>query len=321
MERHERLAIAFVAIFCIGVLHNRYLKKFEPSPEKLNLKLIDKHLLQTVKNGKPNLWIHTSTEKNARNWLSFNSRNTNKLNQPYIDMCVETIVKWCGDSFNVCLISDDTFHRLLSNWTIDLDKLPEPIKSRTRVLGLLRLLHKYGGVIMPNSFLMMRDMKPYHEKMLGVDNCYVGELVNRNSGAEYSTHFPSHKIIGAKKNNDRIKKIADYLEVQLSIDNTSETDFYGNLDRYIFKLVNNGAINLIGSDLVGTKDMEGDTVLLEHLLGEKKIEFNKNMFGVYIPKDELLKRNKYQWFTRMSKVQIISSNVILGKLFTLSYSN
>ena len=269
MERHERIAVAFIAIFCVGVLRNRYLKKVEPSPEKQNFKLVNDHLLKTVKNGKPNLWIHTSKEMNARNWLSFNSRNSFKLNQPYINMCVETIIKWCGDSFNICLINDDTFHKLLDNWAIDLDKVPEPIKSRTRVLGLLRLLYKYGGVIMPNSFLMMRDMKPYHEKMLGVDNCYVGELVNINSGAEYNT-FPSHKIIGARKNNDRIKKIADYLEVQLSIDNTIETDFYGNLDRYIFKLVNNGAINLIGSDLVGTKDMEGDTVLLEHLLGEKK---------------------------------------------------
>ena len=55
MERHERLAVAFVAIFCIGVLRNRYLKKYEPSPEQQNFKLIDQHLLKTVKNGKPNL--------------------------------------------------------------------------------------------------------------------------------------------------------------------------------------------------------------------------------------------------------------------------
>ena len=321
MERHERLAVAFVAIFCIGVLRNRYLKKYEPSPEQQNFKLIDQHLLKTVKNGKPNLWIHTNKEINSRNWLSFNSRNSLKLNQPYINMCVETIVKWSGDSFNVCLINDNTFHKLLDNWTIDLDKVPEPIKARTRVLGLLRLLYKYGGVVMPNSFLMMRDMKPYHEEMLGANNCYVAELVNRNVGADYSKFFPSHKIIGAKAKCDKIKNITDYLEIQLSTDTTNETEFYGNLDRYIYKLVNNGAIHLMGGNLVGTKDTEGELVLVDDLLGEKKVEFDKNMFGVYIPKDELLKRRNFQWFLRMSKVQIISSSVILGKLFTLSYSH
>ena len=31
---------------------------------------------------KPILWIHTSTELNARNWESFYSRSNKKLNQP-----------------------------------------------------------------------------------------------------------------------------------------------------------------------------------------------------------------------------------------------
>ena len=76
---------------------------------------------------------------------------------------------------NICLINDDTFGRILDNWTIDLDKLPEPI-DRTRKLGLLRLIHKFGGVLMPNSFLMM-DFKPYRE-VLG-SGCYVGEFVTK----------------------------------------------------------------------------------------------------------------------------------------------
>ena len=89
----------------------------------------------------------------------------------------------------------------------------------------------------------------------------------------------------------------------------------------IYKLVNNGAVHLMKGNLVGAKDVEGEVVLIDDLLSETKIEFDNSMFGVYISKNELLKRRNLQWFLKMSKVQIISSNVILGKLFTLSYTH
>ena len=80
-------------------------------------------------------------------------------------MCVETIIKHCGESFNICLINDSSFDKLLNRWSIDLDKLPQPMKERTRTLGCLRLLEKYGGVLLPNSMLLMRDFIHYHEKI------------------------------------------------------------------------------------------------------------------------------------------------------------
>ena len=80
------------------------------------------------------------------------------------------------------------------------------------------------------------------------------------------------------------------------------------------------AIHKIPGNLMGAKDVNGDIVIIDHLLENSKIEFDKGAFGIYLPSDEILKRQKYGWFVRSNKVQILSSNTNVGKLFALSYN-
>ena len=61
--------------------------------------------------GKPNIWIHIDYEKNSRNWKSFYSRNSRHLNQPYLHLTIKSIIRYCQDDFNICLINDDTGNR------------------------------------------------------------------------------------------------------------------------------------------------------------------------------------------------------------------
>jgi len=319
--RFQKLLGAFVIITALGILYDKYKDKYDPGEDNIQFNLVQKHLLNGEGSDKPVMWVHTEHNTNSRYWSSFYSRSNNKLNQPYINMCIETIVKWSGDSFNICLINDDSFHKLLPSWTINLDKLPEPLKSRTRQLGLFRLLYKYGGTIVPNSFLMMRDFLPYHKRYLGKKGCYVGEFVSRNNISEKKRLFPSHRLVGCEKGNKTIKDLCNYLEVSLSTDNSAAADFEGNLDRNLFKKVNSGVMSVIPGNLLGTKTKEGYVVLLDDLLKEGLIKFDSEMFGIYLPKDEMLKRRNYEWFVRSNKVQILSGNTILAKMFTLSYSN
>lgn len=316
-----RLLAAFIVITAVGVLYDKYKDKYDPGEDVVQFDLVQKYLLNGSGSDKPLLWVHMEHNKNARHWGSFYSRTNSNLNQPYIKMCVDTIIKWCGESFNICFINDNSFFKLLSNWTIDMDKLPEPIKSRTRKLGQFRLLHKYGGVVMPNSMLVMRDFMPFHKKYLGLKGCYMGEFVAKNSVSEKKRMFPSNKLIGCERGNEIIKDLCSYMEVSLSTDNSAETDFDGNLERLLFKRATDGVINMIPGNLLGTKTSEGYPILIDDLLKESKVDFDLNMFGIFIPKEDLLKRRNYEWFVRLNKVQILSSNIILAKMFTLSFSN
>jgi hypothetical protein len=52
---------------------------------------------------------------------------------------------------------------------------------------------------------------------------------------------------------------------------------------------------------------------------EKFLNVDMNtLFGIYIPRDELLKRPKYQWFSILPYEDILKSNLILAKFFKMS---
>ena len=139
--------------------------------------LIKKYLLNGNKylGGKPILWVHSTHNINARNWKNFGSRNTNNLNQPYILSCIETIVKNCGKSFHVCLIDDKSFARLLPKWDIDISNLAEPIRGHVRKLAIARLLYTYGGMQIPDSTIVVKDLLPIYDKSINSHGCFVGQ--------------------------------------------------------------------------------------------------------------------------------------------------
>ena len=317
--RIQRLLATFIIITAIGILYDKYKEKYDPEPEKQQFDLIQKYLLNGGDGNKPIIWIFTDYEVNARHWKTFGSRNTTDLNQPYIHMCIETIIKRCGDSFNVCLINSESFDKLLKDWTIDIDKLTKPIRNRVITLGLFRILYKYGGVLIPNSMIMMGDFKSIHNEYLGNEGCYVGEFVCRNITSDIIQTFPNMKLFGCQKRCKSVKELCNYMEVLISTDNSNETDFIGNLDRKIHKLNNSGSINKISGNLLGTKDINNKPVMIDDLLSSTNIEFDSELIAIYLPKDEILKRRKYNWFARSNKVQILSSNTNVAKLFTLGY--
>jgi hypothetical protein len=76
----------------------------------------------------------------------------------------------------------------------------------------------------------------------------------------------------------------------------------------------------VPGNLLGTKNSEGEIVIIDDLLENSNIKMDKSSFGIYLPSNEILKRNKYMWFARSNKIQILSSNTNVGKFFILSYN-
>ena len=109
-------------------------KKEQGSRELDKLDLIQEYLLngESANSQKPILWIHNSYKINARNWDSFKSRNTKDLNQPYLYLCIKSIIKHCGKSFNVVLIDDNSFRKLIPDWTVSMNIITDPIENHMR---------------------------------------------------------------------------------------------------------------------------------------------------------------------------------------------
>jgi len=255
---------------------------------------------------RPKIWIHSTYEKNARQWKDFYSRNTTDLNQPYIHLTIKSIINHCGADFNICLIDDETFSKLIPTWEVNMETLSEPHKSTYREIGMLQLLYLYGGIIVPNSFICTRNLAP----LLG-QNPFVAEMVNRTTSN--NNFMPSTKFMGANKGCPILKKMLAENKVDVNRHFTVEPKILGNIQKWLYNEVEAGSINLVNGKLIGTKTSKGKQILLEDLMSENYLDLDEEHYGIYIPADEVLARPKYQWLAHLSSNEVLKTNAIITK--------
>ena len=313
--------ILVIIIIALGILYQKYCEKQSTLFPKDNYEEMRKYLLNEsslAKSKKPILWIHVPHEYNARDWLSFGSRNSFDVNQPYLYLTVRTIIKHCDQSFYICIIDDKSFANLIPGWNIDMTIISDPILSNIRQLGIAKLLYNYGGINVPISFLCARDLIGLYEKGTNGDTMFVCENVNMNITSTTDLFYPDARFMGALKNNEIMKQYIDFMQRQISADYTAQTKFLGDFDRWCNKRISTKRLRLIPGTDVGTKTVDEESVTVDTLLSEEYIHFYPKMYGIWIPSEQILKRRKFEWFARMSPQQIFQGNFILAKYIVLA---
>ena len=139
------------------------------------------------------------------------------------------------------------------------------------------------------------------------------ECYNRTNTSDYTELFPTSAFMGCKKNNNAMKELSIYIEKLTSIDNTNESDFLGQINRYLFKLSQEHKVNIVNGQIIGIRNRKGCVIRLDDLFEEKRPDFSTNMVGIYVEKDELIRRKKYSWFVNMKRKEILKSNSFIGK--------
>ena len=91
---------------------------------------------------------------------------------------IKSIINHCGDDFNVCLIDDDSFSQLIPGWNINVSELSEPARTYYRELGMAELLYIYGGLVVPNTFICMRNLTDLYINGTLNDKPFVCETPN-----------------------------------------------------------------------------------------------------------------------------------------------
>lgn len=319
MNEYIKYALLFVVLLIISKYYKKY-QDYEVQAKHLHdYDMIKKYLLEESslgKSDKPILWVHIEFERNARWWSSFFSRSSECLNQPYKHLTIKSIIDSCGDSFNICLIDDKTFNNVIPGWTTKVAGLPSPLRPHLRELAMAKLLYCYGGMTLPSSFLCFKDVISLYNKALGCGavSMFSGEMRCMTVDSSYSDFAPSHKIMGCHKESGAMREYVNYLEKQVSNDNTNEMDFVGYTDRRLYEMAKSNKIMTLDASYFGVQNKEGDEVFLEDIL-EDNVSFalHKNAFGLYIPDDEILRRTKYQWFARLNPEQVLDSNTVVGK--------
>ena len=313
-----KLAIAYLIIMFIGFIYDKYKKTIDVQEQYNDGELIQKYLLNDsslTKNNKPILWIHVEFDKNARSWESFGSRTSDNLNQPYQYLTIRNIIETCGESFNVCLIDDDSFIKIIPEWRTKVEHLPRPLRSHMRELALATVLHIYGGFLIPSSLICFYDLRSLYDAHLGSANVLIGELRTTTSLAAEKQYSPSTKIMGCKKFDPVMKEFMDYLMQITDRDQTQEMDFTGETTRWWLAKQADvpTAVSIIPAEELGVKTTTNKPVLIEELLSDIDVPLSPTAAGLYIPEQEILKRSKYQWFARLSPKQVLESHTLIGK--------
>lgn len=320
MEHWSKYLFIFLIITLIGYGYDQYKAKYSISDEERHIQLVKKYLLsgENYEEHRPILWIHVQGEKNARNWLNFGSRTSTQMNQPYLLGTLQTIIHQATGDFNVCLIDDESFARLIPNWSVDLSKIPDPMKTHMRSLSLLKILYYYGGFLVPSSYLALEPMRDLYDLGMKNKSCFSVEQTNHNVTSNSVEQFPNHRFIGTTRLNPIIKRMMNEIEILNSMDYTSEQDFLGNADRICLAQIMRNNMSLVGGKLIGIKDKSNQVVQLDDLLNDSYFPFSPHLLGILIPSEEILRRNKYQWFARLSIQQVYESNTVIGKYMLIA---
>ena len=313
---YGKYVMYIIVLLGVGILYEKYKLHNDRENDDRQYSLVRKYLLNDTsldKSHLPIIWIHSSREVNARWWESFYSRNTKCVNQPYEFITIKSIIDTCGESFNICLIDDSTFDKLMPDWHIDMDRIADPVKSNIRELAFARLLHVYGGFRVPASFLCMKDLiDVYNEKATG-DGVLVGELVNRGISSEDYTFITNPEFLACEKNNHIIDRYIEYLQRMISEDYTAQSVFNGSICKW-FMEQKDDSITVIGANMLGVIDNDNKVVTIERLAGNSYVSLNSCACGIYFPARELLNRTSFQWLARLSPAQMLNSDTVMGKV-------
>jgi hypothetical protein len=313
--------ILFVILIVLGFFHRRFEDKRLKDDDMDDYQAIQKYLLNDStlgKTKKPILWIHVPYEYNSRNWLSFGSRSSFELNQPYLYLTTKSIIQKCDTSFHICLIDDKSFEKLIPGWNIKMKHISHPISDKIRSLALAKLIYIYGGILVPISFLCKKNLFGLYHKGSQNNKLFICENNNQNVTSTAFKHYPDINFMGAEKECPIVSDLINFMERTISSDYTSASVFLGDFDRWSEARIQSGKINLIDGIEVGTKTMDEEPIKIENLLSSNYIKLYPHAYGIWIPAKDILMRRQYEWFSRLSTKQVVESNTIIGKYMILA---
>ena len=321
MKSFTNLFILFFILIVLGVLYKRFEDKMKREESSDIYESIQQYLLddETLgKSKKPILWIHVPYEYNSRNWLSFGSRSSFDLNQPYLYLTVRSIIKNCDKSFTICIIDDTSFKKLIPGWNINMTSISDPILSNMRMLGMMKLLYIYGGLHCPISFLCLKDLNELYIKGTRGDKMFVCETVDRNVTSTDVDFYPNLNFCGAPKECETVRELCNFIQRTASHDYTADTKFLGEYDKWSKERIQCGKINMIEGVEIGTKTVDEKQIIVDDLMSNHYLDLYQGTYGILIPSEEILNRKKFEWFARMSPKQVMESDTIIGNYILLS---
>jgi len=262
------------------------------------------------KSNKSKLFIHLSQERNERNWLNFGSRSSEELNMDICLLCIESIITFCDDLYQVIIYTNDDISKMIPDDELCSIENPNLLSGvdlkQWESYCKFKLLDVYGGVVMEPHFLFIASPPEIFYKPKALTVC---EMNNEGMNLTNLNIIPSFgSLMVSPKGDETVKFYLDYFKNLCHNDYSVSTQHF---DRASGKI---DCILKFPSEQIGTTDAKGNPLYLENLFSNENFSLSSNNFCLFINM-ELLKRNrKYGWILKMSKSDIETSNMFFSNV-------
>jgi hypothetical protein len=314
------IGILFIVALTYAFLYSKDIIKNNP--------FLDKHLLKRGLD-KPTIWLYYDvSDVNSRNWMDFGSRSSRALNLPFLNLCYETIVKQNKKDYKIEVISGlSGVAELLGGWNHLPPGLRDPISPVNEAeLNYIRsaILAKYGGLwLSPYSICIKPFGKLPDNKVV-----FFGTDLDETYSGSQGTTVPGFRCIWSPKpEHPLFKEWASICYTRVAekrggdqIRGDAKWDWVRLSDTY------SGYGIIVDANSEGMRKKDGKRIQLEDLLAagiDGNLPFDIYNYTIYVsfPWPELRDREAFGWFLRMSEEQILSSDIAVKYLLTMSLEN
>jgi len=314
MISFHKYLLPMVAVAIIAAVAKPVRRFMENDERESKDALIRKHLLSDIAlygNDKPKLWVFAGTSKPCvSSWRPIRDYLNADLSEPYISECVKSIIKKCSADFNVIIVDDETMSKFLPDWDVSLTRVAGNERRMKRIQGLARLLQRYGGMVVPASFLCFES--PI--RLLSKTPFVVNTTSKGRNAAEFKNEprfAPNLLFMGAQVGCPAIGKLVNFLEsADEQFRNSQEDLFLDVAGKFAGDIM-----TVVPARVVGAADNEGKPVGLEELFSVNGVALAPDALGVYFDNDEIARRNKYNWFSDVAIEHVIESDLAVGRYF------
>jgi len=327
-----------------GISQFVYKTYFSSRDEQDEYEIIRKYLLNDsllYGHNKPKLWLHVDELPNARDWNATAWRTSTRINKPYLYSSISSIIQYCSDDFHICLIDNTAFDRLIPGFNnrvvhgglLDATKANAmgrnaklcggkkgACKNTLRDYGIAQLLYYYGGMSIPPSFICMKSLRPLYDKLCSKDTrAFICEIENRVGGlgtlnrnnhgknAPVTSLTISSDIMGSRKHCETMKQLCEYL-----------CSPAGDIHKWCYTYAASNQLQIIPGELIGTRDINSEPIIMEHLLSSKEacpIAWDPNIYGILYNNQDLEQQCKYDVFLNLSREEWVRNNTHMGYAF------